>query len=114
MLCYKRKQQPHLLCCSSKHVGCGGVHVGIADVSTGPGGYGAAIEGAGTAGHTHPALAGDGLINNAQHRLAIVQQRNQGAEEGLPCRTTRYIQSSMWGSMRGDALQGDAAQDQLL
>jgi hypothetical protein len=76
---------PHLLCCPSKHVRCGCIHVCIADVPTRAGSNRPPVECAGGACHTHPALPGDWLVNHTQDGLSVVQQGDESPKQRLAC-----------------------------
>jgi hypothetical protein len=49
-------------------------------MTTVPGGDWVAIQGAWRPLHPHPAFLSNGLVNNSQHGLAIVQQRYESAK----------------------------------
>ncbi len=62
----------------------GGIQVGELQVLALPGPDGLPVQGAGCARHAKPSLLQDGLVDDAQDRNSIIQQGDEGAEEGLP------------------------------
>ena len=66
-----------------KHVGGGGVQVGVSDRWARPDGRGGAVERGRPPGRADPALARDGLVDQAQHGLTPVQQGDEGAPQRL-------------------------------
>lgn len=73
---------------TAKHVRRRGVEVSLGHVSTGPRLDFLAVERRGPAVHAQPALFENRLVDDPKHRHAVVEQRDQRAEQRLACGTS--------------------------